>query len=112
MKGMGGPAAGGGMGDIVRRAQEAQKNLAKVQEDLKGRVVDASSGGGAVTVFVNGQQELVKITIKPEVVDPSDVGMLEDLVTAAVKQAMEKSKKLMQDEMGKVMGGLKVPGLW
>lgn len=113
MKGMGGGGGGaGGMGDIVRRAQEAQKNLAKIQEDLKGRVVDASSGGGAVTVFVNGQQELVKITIKPEVVDPKDVGMLEDLVTAAVKQAMEKSKKLMQDEMGKAMGGLKVPGLW
>ncbi len=100
------------MGDIVRRAQEAQKNLAKIQEDLKGRVVDASSGGGAVTVYVNGQQEVMKITIKPEVVDPSDVGMLEDLVTAALKQAMEKSKKLMQDEMGKAMGGLKVPGLW
>ena len=114
MKGMGGGGggAGGGMGDIVRRAQEAQKNLAKIQEDLKGRVVDASSGGGAVTVYVNGQQELVKITIKPEVVDPSDVAMLEDLVGAAVKQAMEKSKKLMQDEMGKAMGGLKVPGLW
>ena len=112
MKGMGVPGAGGGMGDIVRRAQDAQKNMAKIQEDLKGRVVDASSGGGAVTVFVNGQQELVKITIKPEVVDPSDVGLLEDLVTAAVKQAMEKSKKLMQDEMGKAMGGLKIPGLW
>jgi hypothetical protein len=111
MKGMGG-GGGGGMGDIVRRAQEAQKNLSKVQDDLRQRVVDASSGGGAVTAFVNGQQELVKITIKPEVVDPADVGMLEDLVTAAVKQALEKSKKLMQDEMGKAMGGLKVPGLF
>lgn len=111
MKGMGG-GAGGGMGDLVRRAQEAQKNLAKVQEDLKGRVVDASSGGGAVTAFVNGRQELVKITIKPEVVDPGDVGMLEDLVAAAVREAVEKSKKMMQDEMGKAMGGLKVPGLF
>lgn len=113
MKGLaGGGAGGGGMGDIVRRAQEAQKNLAKVQEDLKQRVVDASSGGGAVTAYVNGQQELVKIAIKPEVVDPGDVGMLEDLVAAAVRGALEKSKKLMQDEMGKAMGGLKVPGLF
>ena len=112
MKGGAAGGAGGGMGDIVRRAQEAQKNLSRVQEDLRGRVVDASSGGGAVTAFVNGQQELVKISIKPEVVDPADVAMLEDLVAAAVKQALEKSKKLMQEEMAKAMGGFKVPGLF
>ena len=113
MKGLGGGGGGpGGMGDIVKRAQEAQKNLARIQEDLRERVVDASSGGGAVTAYVNGQQELVKITIKPEVVDPADVGMLEDLVAAAVKQALEKSRKLMQEEMGKAMGGLHVPGLF
>ena len=100
------------MGDIVRRAQEAQKNLSRVQEDLRGRVVDASSGGGAVTAYVNGQQELVKISIKPEVVDPKDVAMLEDLVAAAVRQALEKSKKMMQDEMSRAMGGFKVPGLF
>lgn len=108
----GGAGGGGGMGDIVRRAQEAQKNLSRIQEDLRGRVVDASSGGGAVTAFVNGQQELVKITIRKEVVDPEDVAMLEDLVAAAVKQALEKSKKMMQDEMGRAMGGFKVPGLF
>jgi hypothetical protein len=115
MKGLGGGGGGGGaggMGDIVRRAQEAQKNLAKIQEDLKDRIVDASSGGGAVTAYVNGQQELVKIAIKPEVVDPKDVAMLEDLVAAAVRSALEKSKKLMQDEMSRAMGGLKVPGLF
>ncbi|MCK6481957.1 MAG: YbaB/EbfC family nucleoid-associated protein [Planctomycetes bacterium] len=109
---MKGGAAGGGMGDIVRRAQEAQRNLSKVQDDLRERVVDASSGGGAVTAFVNGQQEIVKISIKPEVVDPADVAMLEDLVTAAVKQALEKSKKMMQEEMSRAMGGFKVPGLF
>ncbi len=110
MKGFGGGGGGaGGMGDIVRKAQEAQKNLAKIQEDLRERVVEASSGGGAVTAFVNGQQELVKITIKPE--DPEDVAMLEDLVAAALRQALEKSKKLMQEEMGKAMGGLRIPGL-
>lgn len=103
---------GGGMGDIVRRAQEAQKNLAKIQEDLKDRVVDASSGGGAVTAYVNGQQEFLKIAIKPEVVDPDDVAMLEDLVAAAVRQALEKSKKLSQDEMSRAMGGMRLPGIF
>ena len=107
----GGGGAGGNMGDMVRRAQEAQKNLAKIQEDLKDRVVEASSGGGAVTAYMTGQQEIVKITIKPEVVDPEDVAMLEDLVAAAVKEALAASKKLMQDEMGKAMGGLRIPGL-
>jgi len=109
MKGQGG---GGGMGDLVRQAQQAQKNLAKVQEDLRGRVVEGRAGGGAVTAFVNGQQELVKITIKPEVVDPSDVAMLEDLVAAAVRQGVEESKKMMQAEMSRAMGGLRVPGLF
>ena len=109
---MKGPAGAGGMGDIVRRAQEAQRNLSKVQDDLRERIVEAASGGGAVTVFVNGQQEVVKITIKPEVVDPSDVAMLEDLVTAALREALEKSKKMMQEEMSRAMGGFKVPGLF
>ena len=110
MKNQGG--GGGGMGDIVRRAQEAQRNLSKVQDDLRERVVEASSGGGAVTAYVNGQQEVVKISIKPEVVDPEDVAMLEDLVAAAMRQALEKSKKMMQDEMSRAMGGFKVPGLF
>jgi DNA-binding YbaB/EbfC family protein len=110
MKGMGG--AQGGMGDLVKRAQEAQKNLSKVQDDLKDRVVDASSGGGAVTAYVNGRQDLLKVVIKPEVVDPAEVAVLEDLVAAAVRAALEKSKKLMQDEMSRAMGGLKVPGLF
>ena len=108
----GGPSAGGGMGDLVRRAQEAQKNLSKIQDDLRDRVVEGTSGGGAVAVFVNGQQEVVRVTIKPEVVDPADVAMLEDLVTAALREAMDKSKKMMQEEMGKAMGGFKVPGLF
>jgi DNA-binding YbaB/EbfC family protein len=110
MKGMGGGA--GGMGDIVRRAQEAQKNLSKIQDDLRERVVEATAGGGAVTVFVNGQQEVVKISIKPEVVDPADVSMLEDLVTAALREALDKSKKMMQEEMSRAMGGFRVPGLF
>lgn len=103
---------GGGMGDLVKKAQQAQKNITKVQQDLRDRVVEGSSGGGAVTAYVNGQQEMVKIVIKPEVVDPADVAMLEDLVSAAVKAALEASKKLMQQEMEKAMGGVRVPGLF
>ena len=111
MRGFGGGGPGG-MGDLVRQAQQAQKNLQKVQEDLRQRVVEGRAGGGAVTAFVNGQQELVKIAIKPEVVDPADVAMLEDLVAAAVRAGLEASKKMMQEEMAKAMGGMRVPGLF
>ncbi|MHC4820883.1 MAG: YbaB/EbfC family nucleoid-associated protein [Planctomycetota bacterium] len=110
--GQGGQGGMGGMGDLVKRAQAAQKNMGKIQEYLRDRHIEGSSGGGAVTVFVNGQQELLKIRIKPEVVDPEDVGMLEDLVAAAVRQGLEDSKKLMQEEMGKAMGGVRIPGLF
>jgi DNA-binding YbaB/EbfC family protein len=109
---MKGGALGGGMGDLVKKAQQAQKNLSKVQEDLRDRVVEGTAGGGAVTAYINGQQEMVKITIRPEVVNADDVAMLEDLVTAAVKAALESSKKLMQQEMEKAMGGMRVPGLF
>ncbi len=102
----------GGMGDLVRKAQEAQKNIQRVQDDLRDRVVEGRAGGGAVCAFVNGQQELVKVTIKPEVVDPADVAMLEDLVSAAVREALAASKKLMQEEMNRAMGGMRVPGLF
>jgi DNA-binding YbaB/EbfC family protein len=109
---MKGGAGGGNMGDIVKKAQEAQRNLQRIQEDLKDRVVEGRAGGGAVIAFVSGQQELLRVQIKPEVVDPKDVTMLEDLVAAAVRQGIENSKKLMQDEMSRAMGGLRIPGLF
>ena len=105
----------GNMGDMMKQMQKQavkmQKRAEEIQEDLKERVVEASSGGGMVTVHVNGKQELLSIKIDPEVVDPNDVQMLEDLVLAAVSQAMKKSQEMYQEEMGKLTGGLNIPGL-
>jgi DNA-binding YbaB/EbfC family protein len=105
----------GNMGDMMKQMQKQavkmQKRAEEIQEDLKERVVEARSGGGMVTVHVNGKQELLSIKIDPEVVDPNDVQMLEDLVLAAVSQAMKKSQEMYQEEMGKLTGGLNVPGL-
>lgn len=101
----------GGMGDILKQAQDMQKRMAKVQEDLKERVVEASSGGGMVTAQANGRQELMSIKISKECVDPNDLAMLEDLVVAAVNQAMKKAKELHEKELGKITGGLNLPGM-
>lgn len=106
----------GGMGNMLREAQkqahQMQKQLAQVEEDLKERVVDGSAGGGMVQAYANGKRELVGIKISPEVVDPEDVDMLEDLVTAAVAQALKKANDMHQEEMKKVTGGLSMPGMF
>jgi len=98
--------------DLFKQAQNVQRNLAKLKEEMKDRVVDASVGGGLVTAFTNGNGELVKITIQPGAVDPDDVGMLEDLVVAAVQASQEASQELQQREISKVTGGLSLPGLF
>ena len=99
------------MGGFIKHAQEMQKKIAEIQENLKNRIVEGSAGGGMVAAFVNGHQEIVKLKIDPKVVDPDDVEMLEDLILAAVSQAVKKSKDLAKDEMGKATGGLSIPGL-
>lgn len=96
---------------ILRQAQQMQAKLAKAQEELEKSTVEASSGGGAVTVVVNGQQKLCSIRISPEAVDPDDVAMLEDLVMAAINEAMEKAKELAASQLQALTGGLKIPGL-
>ena len=101
----------GNMSGFVKQAQEMQKKMAQVQESLKNRVVEGSAGGGMVTAMVNGHQELLKLKIDPDVVDTDDVEMLEDLVVAAVSQAVKKSKDLSKEEMAKVTGGLSLPGM-
>ncbi len=98
--------------DLFKQAQSVQRNLAKLREDLKDRVVEASSGGGLVTAYTNGNGELLKLVIKPEAVDPGDVAMLEDLVVAAVQKSHEVSQELQQTEINKVTGGLSLPGLF
>jgi len=107
MKGMNAP-----FGNMLKQAQEMQKRMAEVQEDLRTRVVEGSAGGGMVTAQVNGRLELVALKIDREVVDPDDVDMLQDLVIAAVSQATHKAQELAETEMAKVTGGLNLPGLF
>jgi DNA-binding YbaB/EbfC family protein len=101
----------GGLGNILRQAQKMQAQMQKVQEELAHKTVEASSGGGMVKAVVNGRQELISIVIEPEVVNPSDVEMLQDLVVAAVNEALKRSQALAAEEMGKLTSGLNVPGL-
>jgi len=96
---------------ILRQAQQMQAKLVKAQEELEKATVEASSGGGAVTVVVSGQQKLCSIKISPEAIDPDDAEMLEDLVLAAVNEGMEKAKELAASQLSAITGGLNIPGL-
>ncbi|RKU27984.1 YbaB/EbfC family nucleoid-associated protein [Candidatus Poribacteria bacterium] len=99
------------MNDLMKQAQQMQKRMLEIREELANQTIEATVGGDMVTAVVNGQQELVSIRITPEVVDPDDTEMLEDLVVAAVNEALQKSQDLMSEEMSKLTGGLKIPGL-
>lgn len=101
-----------GFGDVFKQAQSMQARMQSLTGELKERIVEASAGGGMVTAQANGASELVNIKIAKEVVDPDDVEMLEDLVVAAVSQALRKAKTLHETEMGKITGGLNLPGLF
>ena len=106
--------AGGGLGDmssLLKQAQGLQKRMQDTERDLEQRILEGSSGGGVVKVYVNGAQELQAVKISPECVDPEDVETLEDLVTTAVRQAMTAAKELRDKEMGKVTGGMNLPGM-
>jgi DNA-binding YbaB/EbfC family protein len=102
---------GGGLGDIMKQAQKMQQDLLRIQEELATKTVDASSGGGMVTVVVSGRLELTSIKIEKDVVDPGDIEMLQDLVLAAVNEGIAKAQEMTKDEMAKVTGGLPIPGL-
>jgi DNA-binding YbaB/EbfC family protein len=95
----------------MQQVKALQVKMAKVQEELAMKTIESSSGGGMVTALMNGRQELVGLKIDPQVVDPNDVEMLEDLVVAAVNDALRKSQELAASEMGKIAGGLNIPGL-
>jgi DNA-binding YbaB/EbfC family protein len=97
--------------NVLRQAQQMQAKLIKAQEELEKATVEASSGGGVVTVVVSGQQQLRSIKISPEAVDPDDIEMLEDLIMAAVNEGMEKAKELAASQIGAITGGLNIPGL-
>ncbi len=102
----------GGMGNIVKQFQKLQTQLAKMQEELAQKEVEASAGGGMVTVRVNGRQELLSVKIDPEVVDPGEVEMLEDLVVAAVNEAMNRAREMAAEQMGRITQGYQIPGLF
>lgn len=101
-----------GMGDLVRQAQVMQNKIAKVQEEVGKRTVDAASGGGMVTVTANGAQEVLAVKVDPAVVNPEDVDMLQDLILAAVNEALKKAGEMMKQEMAQVTGGIKIPGMF
>jgi len=99
-----------GMGALFKQAQKLQERLAQAQEALAGKTVEGTAGGGMVRVVMNGQQEVLEVHIDPEVVDPEDVEMLEDLVLAALQQAQERARQLAQEELAKAAGGMVPPG--
>jgi DNA-binding YbaB/EbfC family protein len=104
---------GGNIANLMKQAQKMQKDMAKLQEELQDREVEASAGGGAVTVIASGKKEIKEITIKPEVVDPDDVEMLQDLILAAVNEALRKAEEMVSSEMSKITGGLGgIPGMF
>lgn len=102
----------GNMGKMMKQVQKMQSDLARVQEELADKTVSATSGGGVVEVTVNGKQEVQAVKIDPEAVDPEDVEMLEDLILTAVNEALRKSQEMAAEEMNKVTGNLKIPGLF
>ncbi|HHZ03286.1 MAG TPA: YbaB/EbfC family nucleoid-associated protein [Tissierellia bacterium] len=107
-KGMGMP---GGMNNMMKQIQKMQKQMEEMQKELEEREVEATSGGGAVTVKVNGKKEMLELKIDPEVVDEDDVEMLEDMIVAAINEAFRKADEMMESEMKKVTGGVNIPGL-
>lgn len=101
----------GNMGNMMKQVQQMQKQMQKMQEELQEREVEASAGGGAVSVKINGKKEVLEIKISPEVVDPEDVEMLQDLIIAAVNEALRKIEDMTSNELGKLTGGINIPGL-
>ena len=100
-----------GMANLQKMVQQMQRETLRVQEELDAARVDGSSGGGVVSATVTGKQELVSITIDPSAVDPEDVDMLQDLVVAAVNDALRASRELAEQKMAAVTGGLRIPGM-
>jgi DNA-binding YbaB/EbfC family protein len=101
-----------GLGDLMKKAQQMKASMDRLQEELATREVEAGAGGGMVTVVATGTQEIASVSIDPSVIDPEEKEMLEDLIQAAVNEALRKSKDMMQEEMGKITGGLPVPDIF
>jgi hypothetical protein len=100
------------IGKLLKQAQQMQSKMARMQEELADRTVEASAGGGMVKVVMNGKHEVVSVKIDPEVVDPGDVEMLEDLVAAAVTEAANQVEEMVRNEMSSLTGGMPLPGMF
>ena len=100
-----------GFGNLMKEAQKLQAQIEAMKEEVGKRTVEASAGGGMVTVVANGNQEILSIKIEPEAITPDDREMLEDLVLAATNEALRKAREMLTTEMGKLAGGLRLPGL-
>ena len=100
-----------GMANLQRMAQQMQQEMLRIQGELETLTVDGSAGGGVVKAVVSGKQELVSVTIDPAAVDPDDVDMLQDLIVAAINDALGNSRRIAEEKMSAVTGGLKIPGM-
>ena len=100
------------MNSVIKQAQKMQEEMERVQQETEEEQVEATSGGGAVKVVVNGKKELVSIKLDPDAVDPDDVETLEDLILAAVNEGVKKAEEIMSERMGAITGGLNIPGLF
>jgi len=100
-----------GMGNMMKQAQKLQSKMLKLQEELAEKTVEATSGGGMVKIVANGRQQIVSIQIEEEVIDPDDVEMLQDLILAAINDALAKSQEMVSGEMSKLTGGINIPGI-
>ena len=100
-----------GIGKLFKQAQKMQKDMAKIQTEMASKTVEATAGGGMITVVVNGNQEVTNIKIEKEVVNSDDIEMLENLIIAAVNEGLRKSKEMVAEGMGKLTGGMNIPGL-
>ena len=100
-----------GLGDMMKQAQKLQSKMMELQEEMANKTVEATAGGGMVTVVVNGKQEVISITIDPDVVDRQEIEMLQDLIIAAVNDGIRRSQQIWAEEMKKLTGGMSIPGL-
>ncbi|PKM79010.1 MAG: YbaB/EbfC family nucleoid-associated protein [Firmicutes bacterium HGW-Firmicutes-13] len=99
----------GNMGKMMKQVQKMQTDMAKLQEELHSKLVEAAAGGGVVKVVANGKKEIIELNISPEAVDPEDVEMLQDLILSAVNEALRKAEDMVGEEMQKITGGLNLP---
>jgi DNA-binding YbaB/EbfC family protein len=100
-----------GLGDMMKQAQKLQSKMMELQEEMANKTVEATAGGGMVTVVVNGKQEIISLTIDPDVVDRQEIEMLQDLIIASVNEGIRRAQQIWAEEMKKLTGGMAIPGL-